>query len=373
MVPHRLLFVAPALETGGAERHWSILLPALRDRGFEPTVLTLAREGHFFHELRAAGIQVHCARMRDRTDFRGLRRALSFSRGTPDLVVSQSVSALVVGQFLAVRSDSPHIEIEHSPPGFSLRPHQRPLVRLCAPQIDCVVAVSQAQLPRLMRLGYRRERIRVIPNGVPQLKPHRRRSAMRSALRLDDSDFVAVLVAFLSPRKRADLFLQSIVTANRSDNRVRGLIVGGGPELPRISDLAAGTGHVVQVLGDRSDIADLLNSADVVCLTSAGGGEAMPLALIEGMSVGRPIISTDVGGVREIVASDATGVVVESDDDGREFVTALLGLAADPKRAERLGRAGRARYEQFFHSDRMIDSYALIFSEFARTAARRRS
>src|SRR2546423_10758312 len=99
----RLLFVAPALETGGAERHWSILVPALRDRGFEITVLTLAREGHFFDELRAAGIDIHCARMSARTDIRGLQRALSFSRRSPDVVVSQSVSALVVGQLLAAR------------------------------------------------------------------------------------------------------------------------------------------------------------------------------------------------------------------------------------------------------------------------------
>jgi glycosyltransferase involved in cell wall biosynthesis len=370
--PYRILFVSPALETGGAERHLSILLPALRDRGFRPAMLTLAGEGHFFDELRAAGIDTSCARMRARTDIRGLRRALSLSRPAPDLVVSQSVSALVVGQLLATRSRAPHLEIEHSPPGFGLRPHQWPLVRAFAPRVDCVVAVSQAQLPRLIRLGYRSERIRVIPNGVPQLEPVRSRRAVRSELQLQDGDFVAVLLAFLSSRKRADLFLRSVVEANKSDERIRGVIVGDGPDLSRIFDLAAHANGVVQVLGDRTDIADLLNSSDVVCLTSAPGGEAMPLALIEAMSVGRPVISTDVGGVREIVVADATGVVIPAGANGRQLVSALLGLAADPKRAETLGRAGRDRYQKVFQSDRMVDNYADIFSELAQVSARRK-
>jgi L-malate glycosyltransferase len=371
-VPQRLLFVAPALETGGAERHWSILLPALVERGFEATALTLAGEGEFFHELRAGGIDIHCAHMQSRTDIRGLRRALSFSRLMPDLVVSQSVSAQVAGQGLAIRSRSPHLEIVHSPPSFPLRRHQHALVRLCAPRIDCVVSVSRAQLPRLIQLGYRRERIRVIPNGVRQLKPIHSRYELRSTLQLRKNDFVAVLLAFLSTRKRPDFFLRSIVRANRSDKRVRGIIVGDGPEFHRIADLAAQTNGVVQVLGGRSDIADVLNSADVVCLTSVSGGEAMPLALLEAMSVGRPVISTDVGGVREVVVPDVTGLLVPPDDHGEQFVRALLALAADGERAERLGRAGRARYRDFFESDAMIERYAMILSEVAQTARRGR-
>jgi glycosyltransferase involved in cell wall biosynthesis len=375
MVPQRLLFVAPALETGGAERHWSMLLPALLRQGFEPTVLTLAREGEFFDELRASGLDTHCAGMRSRTDIRGLKRAFSFARVMPDLVVSQSVSAQVVGHGLALRTGAPHLEIVHSPPSRlqRLRGHREALVRFCAPRIDCVVAVSQAQLPGLVELGYRRDRIRVIPNGVAQLKPVRSRDELRSTLQLRTTDFVAVLLAVVSPRKRPEFFLRSVVAANRMNKRVRGLIVGDGPELHRIADLAGQTNGVVQVLGGRSDIADVLNSADVVCLTSVSGGEAMPLALLEAMSIGRPVISTDVGGVREIVVPGVTGLVIPPDDRCQQFVSAIVELAADAKRAERLGRAGRVRYKSLFNSDVMIEKYASILSEVARTAAWRRS
>ena len=362
--------MCPELLTGaGAENQRAILLSALPDQGFALTVLTLSGEGPLFHDLRAKGVDTHCAGMHTRTDLSGLKRALSFSHVVPDLIVSQCLNAEVIGEMLAVRSGARHLAIEHTSPGLPLRNHQRGLLRLVAPRIDCVVAVAGAQVPSLVRLGYRRERIRVIPNGVPKLEPTRSRSATRSGLTLREDDFVALLVANPRPIKRADLFLSSVVAANRSNPRVRGLIAGAGSESSRISDLAARSNGVVQLLGPREDVPDLLNAADVLCLTSLS--ESMPMAILEAMSLGRPVISTDVGGVRELVSAGETGLLLPAHDGGAKFTTALLEFAADPVHAAILGRAGRARYEQFFTADRMIDGYARAFRELCRLPVRR--
>ncbi|MEA2160620.1 MAG: hypothetical protein QOD66_3000 [Solirubrobacteraceae bacterium] len=363
----RILFVAAELDNGGAERHARILLPGLRDRGFELTVLTLSREGVAFQELLSHGIDTQCAGMRWRMDVGGIRRAVSAAGVTPDLIVSQGVSAQAFAEVLAARTRTPHLTIEHSPPSLPLRRHQRALVRLVAPRIDHVIAVAGAQLPRLIRLGYRRELISVIPNGIPQPAPVRSRAVTRAELGLRDDHFVAILIAHLSPRKRHGLFLSSVVEANRSDPRIRGLMVGAAsfdPEADaRMAALAARTDGVVQFLGYRADVPELLNAADALCLTSATGGESMPMTVLEAMSLSRPVLSTDVGAIREVVSSGNTGILVPPEDCGPELTTALLALAANPSGAAELGAAGRRRYQQYFSANRMIDRYASTFSE----------
>jgi glycosyltransferase involved in cell wall biosynthesis len=361
----RILFVAAELDNGGSERHAAILLPALRERGFELTVLTLSREGGVFHELQTRGVDTQCAGMRRRIDVAGFGRAVSAARIMPDLIVSQGISAQVFAQVLAAPTRTPHLTIEHSPPSLPLRRHQQALLRLVAPCIDSVVAVARAQLPRLIRLGYRRERIRVISNGIPPLTPARSRDVTRTELDLRDREFVALLVANLSPLKRHDLFLSSVVEANRSDSQIRGLMAGGASFDPaadaRMFDLAARTHGVVQFLGHRLDVPDLVHAADVLCLTSET--ESMPMSILEAMSLARPVVSTDVGSIREVVSPGTTGILMPPEDCGPRLTTALLELAADPVRATRLGRAGQMRYGQFFSADRMIDRYARTFSE----------
>jgi glycosyltransferase involved in cell wall biosynthesis len=201
----------------------------------------------------------------------------------------------------------------------------------------------------------------VIPNGVPPLEPSRSRSVIRAELRLRDSDFVALLIANLSPRKRADLFLRAVVAANRSNPQIRGLIVGAGPQSSVVSDLAARTHGVVQLLGARSDVPDLLNAADLLCLTSRS--ESMPMTILEAMSLGRPVLSTDVGGIRDVVSPGTTGLLVPPEDPGPSITAGLVELAANPSRAMGFGRAGKTRHERLFTADHMIDRYVQALAD----------
>ena len=143
----RILFVCSGLTVGGAERQWSILIPRVQERGFYVSVLTLVAEGVFFDELRASGIPVECVGMRRRTDVGGLRRALAHSSSRPDLVVTSSINAHVVGHVVARLARAPHLTTEHSyvGPGHRARRHRRALARLVGPRVDLAIAVSRAQ------------------------------------------------------------------------------------------------------------------------------------------------------------------------------------------------------------------------------------
>ena len=100
----RVLFLYSGLGVGGAERQLAALVPGLRDRGFEPVVATLRVRGRFFEELRAEGIPTSFVDMRARWDVRGAIRAYRLWRLRPEVVVTHSVDAQVLGHLVAARA-----------------------------------------------------------------------------------------------------------------------------------------------------------------------------------------------------------------------------------------------------------------------------
>jgi L-malate glycosyltransferase len=358
--PASIFFVTSTLAFGGAERIWALLIPALAARGFRVRVLTLVEEGAFFHELRSKGVDVRCAHMSRRTDVSGLRRAFGYLPDDVDLIVSQSVNAQTVGALMARKARVPHVTIDHAGPGLTLRLHRRLLLRVVARTVDVLVAVSPLQLERLLPLGFAGERIQIIPNAVEPLDPTEARDETRRRLGLADHDVVALLVADLRPVKNARAFVEAVAEAHDTDTRIRGLVVGDGPEFPRVSAVAAASHGVVELLGARLDVANLMNAADVVCLTSRTEGQ--PLVILEAMSLGRAVVSTAVGGVTEFGVDEETGLLVP-EGDRAAFARALVKLAEAPELRLRLGEAGRLRHRERFSAARMVDAYASTFRE----------
>lgn len=360
----RLLFVCPNLGLAGAERQWSLLIPALRERGFQPEVLTLDGEGAFFDQLRDLGIPARCAWMRNRYDFKGLRKAVALGRAArPDIVFVRSVNALVIGKLIASRTGALIVSNERT--DYALRPlraHQLALMRLFAGSADAAIAPSPAQATSLSGVGYRPEQIHVIPNGAPIVQPTRSRGDVRRDLGLLESDFVVTLVAALRPEKRAQVFVESVTRAHRRNGRIRAVIVGGGPELHAIEDQARSSNGAVLVLGPRLDVTDLMSASDAVCLTSTH--EAASNVILEGMALGKPVIATSIRGNAELVIDNETGILVPPGDIDA-FALAFERLAADDSLAAALGRAGAYRHRSHFSFETSADAYAELLADVA--------
>jgi glycosyltransferase involved in cell wall biosynthesis len=246
----------------------------------------------------------------------------------------------------------PHLAIEHGGPGIPWRLHQRLLSRVVAPRVDLVVAVAREQEPDLLALGYPRVRIEVIPNGVPERQPRRDPVDVRRELGVADDELLALLVAMLRPEKEPEVFVDAIAGARLRGCRVKGAIAGDGTERSRLGTRAQGI-QGVALLGERTDVPDLMQAADVVCLSSRV--EGLPMAILEAMALGRPIVSTAVGGVPEAVGSDA-GVFVPVGAVDR-FSEQLCLLSRDAARREAMGRAARRRYEERYGMERVTDAY----------------
>lgn len=361
----RLLFVCPDMRTGGAERHWATLAAELARRGADVRLLCLAEEGGLFGELGAAGVLAACIHMRHRSDPRAWRRALAFADPRPDVVVSRGVSGQFAGEAIARRARAPHVLNEHTPLTSAgellpMRRHQRALTRLIAPRVDHVIAVTSRQVPPLTRLGYRPERIEVITNGVfDSARPRAAAAGDRSR-----ETFTVLCAARLEPEKGVGVFIRAVASARESRPEIRGLVAGEGPEQARLERLADGSG--VELLGVRDDMPDQIAAADAVALTSEA--EALPMSVLEAMAAERPVIVTDIGGMAEAVVQGETGLLVPA-GDAAAAARALVELASDPERAQRMGEAGRARQRELFDGQRMVDSYERSLERVARVGA----
>jgi glycosyltransferase involved in cell wall biosynthesis len=365
----RLLFLCPDMHRGGAERQWATLIPALARRGAEVRLVCLYEEGPLFDEVRAAGVPAECLGLRGPNDLPGLRRVMREARGRPGAVVTRTVSPQLVGQAIARRVGAVHVFNEHTPLTadgelLAMPPRRRMLTRLVAPHVHRVIGVSDRQRAPLERLGYRSERIVTVPNGVfaSDARTSVDREAKRASLGLGGGDFAVLCVANLRAEKGVDAFVEAVIRA-RSDGsvRLRGLIAGDGPERERLQRLVAGVDGV-NLLGSRGDVPDLLAACDAFALLS--DAEALPMSILEAMALGRPVVTSDVGGAGEAVVDGETGIVIPPGDPAAG-AAALAKLAADPASAQAMGERGRARQREHFDGEAMVDGYWRALEEVA--------
>lgn len=228
-------------------------------------------------------------------------------------------------------------------------------MRLLLRRARNVVALWGGAADTLVSHGIDRRRIVVIPNAVPlsrfPLITREARAAARAgwpALRSLAEAPCAVVLGSLSAEKRVDLAIHAV--ARLPDIHL--VIVGDGPlrsELQQQADEEAPSR--VHFLGTTADSATALAVADVVLVSSIT--EGMPAVLIEAGMSGLPVVSTDVGGVRQIVVPDVTGLLVPP-KDLEALTRALRRAVEDPPPA---GEHARAHCAAHFDIDVVAASW----------------
>ncbi|MGX6449843.1 glycosyltransferase, partial [Patulibacter sp. S7RM1-6] len=201
------------------------------------------------------------------------------------------------------------------------------------------------------------------------------RAAARAELGLAPDDIAVVVSAMLRPEKGHDTALRALaLLPERLRVRVRLLIMGGGPPRdpagtgPEIARLAAelGVADRVDLLGRREDVPRVLAAADVGLLPS--DHENLPLAMLEYMAAGLPVVATDVGGVTDAVASGVHGLLVPA-GDAPAMAAALTRTLDDPAATAARVDAARARHREAFTWDAVA---AAVEREYLRTLEGRR-
>jgi glycosyltransferase involved in cell wall biosynthesis len=176
------------------------------------------------------------------------------------------------------------------------------------------------------------------------------------------------MLAVLRPEKDPKTFLLAARFVADELASARFVLVGDGPlrgDLAREIPVLDLEGRVV-LAGRRSDIPDVLSAFDVSVLCSTDV-ETMPLAFLESMAAGLPLVGTRVGGLPELVAEERNGFLVRPRDP-RGLADAMLSLLADPERTLRFGEQSRRRAHAEFSLDRMVRSYEELFERLLRDA-----
>jgi glycosyltransferase involved in cell wall biosynthesis len=356
--------VTRADSLGGAQVHVLDLVEALRSEGGSPTVLA-GGDGPFAVELRRRDIPLIEIRNLVRPvhpvkDAAALIEMVSaLWRLRPDLVCAHTAKAGLLGRLAGAMLGIPTIFTPHgwavtdritSRQGRIFRYVERVAGRFTTRIIN--VCEYERQTALRCRIAAAR-RLAMIYNGMPDVPPALHGDAslhpprLLMVARMDDPKDPATVVRALAGLKSLEW---------RFD------FVGDGPQEAFVRRLVdqLGLQDRVRLLGFRRDVSELIAASQVFVLSSRS--EAFPYSILEAMRAALPVVATDVGGVREAVIPEETGLLSPAGDS--ESLQMSLGrLIADPGLRGRMGTAGRLRYLSHFTFEKMQANTFALYRE----------
>ena len=253
------------------------------------------------------------------------------------------------------------VQTQHLPWLMGSPKHRVPLLRAIEP-VDRLIALCHAQRRTYERIGVPTARFSTVANGIRPRGTGPGRAAARAALGLDPRQPIVLTVGRLAVQKGHRYLIEAVPELASRFPDVAVVIIGKGPLDERLRGQAAGLGVAdrVRLAGFRPDARMLLDAADVFVLPSRQ--EGMPLAAIEAMEAGLPVVATRVIGTAEVVVDGETGILVPPEDPPA-LAAAIGRLLDDPARSARFGKAGRRRYLDGFTSGRMAADTVAVYED----------
>lgn len=230
---------------------------------------------------------------------------------------------------------------------------------------DLLLPVSERWQRKLVKLGCDEKKIIVHHMGIDC-------KTFSFIPRGPDADGQAhlVTVARLVEKKGVEYGIRAVVKLMQANRRVKYTIIGDGPLREYLQQLIQelDVGDVVKLLGwkQQEEVIGILNKADVLLAPSVtskeGDQEGIPVAMMEAMAMGLPVVSTQHSGIPELVQDSISGFLVPERD-----VSALVGkldyLIEHPEIWPIMGRAGRTHVEEYYNSDKLSDRLVEIYRE----------
>lgn len=327
-----LLFIITQGQWGGAQRSVFDLATHLREE-FNVTVAVGDPQApqDLQEKLRSEGIPIiqlqHLVRpLSFLNDFKALREIQHlYQTLKPDIVHLHSSKAGVIGA-LAVQANETKPKIVYTVHGWVfLEPlgaikkslytflesfsSQKKHSIICLSKNDEQIGIQKLHIPR--------EKLTVIPNGIDIPPFFSREEARKKILpQLSEIDFVIGCIANFYKTKGHDILLEAFTQFQKNKQNVHLALVGDGPERKNIERIIEQKNltHTVHLIGHKKNSAEYLKAFDVFTLASVK--EGMPYTILEAMSAQVPVISTNVGGISEIITDQHTGLLLRPHSSG---------------------------------------------------------
>ena len=361
--PRRIAMMLESDGPGGAEYVLIQLSEELRRRGH--TVIPVGPDrglGWLDRVLREKGFETEKFSLRRALDLnclRGLVRTLRRTRA--DLVHSHEFTMAVYGAAAARIVGIPYVITMHGAQTVLNAWRRRAALSWAFRRSLATVGVSDDTSTYMQHtLKLPPGIITTVRNGIP-VRPGVG-DPVRAELALAPAEVLLVAVGNLVPRKGHRVLLEALAPLNVPDLPPwRLAIAGRGRQKEPLQQLATELGITTRVhlLGHRDDVPNLLAAADVFVMPSLW--EGLPLAILEAMFAGKPVVASAISGIPEAIQSGVQGLLVPG-GDAPALTRALRELLTDPARRAALGAAGRRRAEAEFTIEHMTDAYERLYA-----------
>ena len=398
----KILRIIARLNVGGPARHVVWLTKALQDDEFQTTLIAGSVPpgeddmGYFADENGVRPVYLReMSREISPSDTRSLLKLYRLIKAEkPDIIHTHTAKAGTLGRIAGsmyrwltwgtLVGRPRRIRMVHTFHGHVFHSYYSPaktraflaIERTLARATDRIVVLSDQQLDEInkkFRVG-NLERFAVVPLGIdieqfdsdPSV-----RQKLRAEFGVQESDVVVGFVGRLTEIKNISLLLHAAALI-RERKDVKFAIVGDGHLRPDLEQKAASLdiGSNTIFLGNRSDISDIYSALDIVALTSLN--EGTPLSLIEAMAAGKPVISTGVGGVRDLLGAVREeyggfsvcdrGIRVESFEPA-DYQAGLTYLVENRQWRAEIAERGRKYIRSRYGKDRLIDDIKRLYRE----------
>lgn len=355
---------------GGAEEYLAELVRWLTHEPDFTVSVILLNEGRLAERIRQYSKDVFIVPESETTLLSSARRVAETLKRFPcDILHTHKPKDNVLGVLAGALSSSPLVvrTVHGSPEIFSGVRYLKMILHELPNQfcnmflVDRVIAVSR---DLELRLGayYGAQKVLYIPNGIDCCHGDTPEdwNKLRLNLGVGESDYVIGCVGRLTAVKGQDFLIKATAPLLKARKSAKLVLIGEGPLRKKLETLALALGVSDNVVfaGHQEQARNMLRVIDLFVQPSLN--EGMPLALLEAMAAGLPVIATRVGGIPEVIEDCVSGILVEpGDPDGLALM--CRRLMHDAALAERLGQAARARVEERFSSRTMTAEVANVY------------
>jgi glycosyltransferase involved in cell wall biosynthesis len=361
----KILHIIPSFGLGGMEK----VICSIINRTFhqyQHSVLSLDGDHRAFRWIKTKAVQ-RVEFYKDENSMKLLKNMRKKIKCTlPELLMTYNwggTDAIWMGRLAGVKN------IIHHEHGFSIEEAhktiwKRDIYRLVMYRMASMLITVSSRLGFSIQKKYwlHKDHVKIIPNGVDthyySPDPYAR-SLVRRELNFNENDFVIIFSGRLDPVKNFELLLDVFEYCCKTDQTIKLLIVGDGSERQKIERIST---HKkihdgLVMVGQRSEVLPYLRAGDAFLLTSLT--EQMPLTVLEAMSVGLPVVASDVGEIRQIIDDGTEGFLRNCRDGCEGFAAALLRLRRSSDR-QTMSRAARTKIMAGFQEAGMVRSYQTL-------------
>jgi len=358
-----ILQVTYSLNIGGSEIYAINIARSLNINKFNSFVCSIDQGGSLEKSLQESYIPYEVIQRPPHFDLNTIFKIWSFcKRNRIDVIHTHHFTQLLYGAPAAKLLGARVIHTEHSIEQFK-RPRIRFAMKCLSYLCHKVTIIGEEGAQYLIhKVGIPASKVEVIPTGVDTTLCTVSKDSIRGELHLSLEDRVAIIVARLSPEKNHLFLLESFRKVLNCMPTAKLLIVGEGAEEANIRRMieTLGIEKHVRLLGARRDIPRLLSACDIFTLSSTR--EGLPIAILEAMAAGLPVVSTDVGDVGMAVKDGVNGILVPSGDSER-YADAVMELLTDSDKRKEYGQKGRDLILEKYSLSAMVIRYEKLYTE----------